>query len=147
MRLYHYTCLHHLPAILSAGHLRTTESNIGSPSSKLPPCGEHVGPNVVWLTNQAIVGQGHGLEPGPLNPTTAAFDKFRLRFTVETEAMPWRIFAQQHGINRRWYQALDQAGDYTARHWWVATQPVAREHWLALTNMALGCDLNVHTGL
>ena len=88
MKLYHFTCREHLEAIKRDGVILTTESNIGSPLPRLKPFGEHVGPDVVWLTDCPNLDRGdHGL-------SGSAADKSAVRITVEIDdAMPWAKFA------------------------------------------------------
>lgn len=49
--LYHVTCRQHLTAIIRSGTLAMAESNIGSPWPWSKPFAEHIGPDVVWLTD------------------------------------------------------------------------------------------------
>jgi hypothetical protein len=117
MKLYHYTSLYHLPLIKAAGYLKLVESNIGSPDKRFPPYGEHVGPDVVWLT-ESPSPKGHGLGG-------ASVDKRAVRIEVDIEdAIRWREFANKHGINRDWYRIMDMSGEYTARYWWVSLRPI-----------------------
>jgi hypothetical protein len=118
MRLYHYTantpC--HLGSILETGEIRTTESNISFHAN-------HVGPDVVWLTDlhdprDAVRG---GLYP---LKTTA-------RITVEVaDAIPWRQFAMEHGMSRDDRRRLDRAGGGQGAHWFVVPWPVRGDEWL-----------------
>ncbi len=116
MKLYHFTSLYHLPLIRQAGFLKLVESNIGSPDKRFLPYGEHVGPDVVWLTER-MDPSGHGLGGASVDKR-----KVRIEFNIEDmeSAIRWRDFANQHGINREWYRIMDKSGDYTARYWWVS---------------------------
>lgn len=129
--LYHFTSIYHLPQIRADGFLALSDSCIGSTLPALPPCGVHIGPDVVWLTDQPNA-RGHGLDLGPL-------DRLRVRFTVEVKnAEPWKNFAMRHGINRQWYRELDKMGGFTARHWRVTETPIAAADWLEVVDMRTG---------
>jgi hypothetical protein len=118
MILYHYTSLVHLELIKQDGIIKTTESNIGSPSPLWKPYGNNIGPQVVWLTDQPEVKTGHGLDSNVVN-------KFQVRLKFDLpDAIRWVEFANQHGINKKWYRILDKTGNYTARHWYVLTRPI-----------------------
>ena len=130
MRLYHFTSALHLPHILNECVLLPSESNIGSPTPSLSPCGEHYGPDVVWLTDQADA-QSHGNDGAGVN-------KMAIRFTVEVNAQAWRDFATAHGINRHWYRILDTTGGFTSRHWYVSENPIQRKDWVEVKNMRTG---------
>lgn len=124
--LYHYTSEFHLPLILTTGFLKTTESNIGSPSLEMRPYGEHVGPDVVWLTDVPNVRNGHGLAM----PDASYPSKYAVRFSLNVpDAIPWAKFASDHGINRRWYDLLNKTGGGTARHWWVSPRSIYAPEW------------------
>jgi hypothetical protein len=123
MKLYHFTSFYHLHKILADGFIRVTESNIGSPFKEWLPYGEHVGPDVVWLT-ESKEKLDNGLIGG-------AVDKQKIRFEIEIEnAIRWRDFANQYKINPKWYRRLDITGNYTAKNWWVSTMriPVNQEN-------------------
>lgn len=122
MKLYHFTCLQHLPKIKEMGYLKLCESNIGSPVPHLLPFGDNVGPKVVWLTDcEDVKGDSHGLEDA----------KTKVRFTVEVDhAERWQDFATRHGINRKWYQILDKVAEHTARHWWISPVEIHSTNWI-----------------
>ena len=118
---YHYTSTERLVMIRSTGIIRTTESNIGSGRSDWPPFGSHVGPDVVWLTD----------EPEPDSQALAlttidGSDKTEVRITVslaDDEVMWWPDFAKQHGIHRQWRRALELGRD--PQSWWVVERAIA----------------------
>lgn len=142
--LYHYTSELHLPHIRAAGFLETTESNIGSPSLEMLPYGEHIGPDVVWLTDVPDVRNGHGLNTG-----LSGLRKTAVRFSVMvSDAIPWAKFAHDHGINRRWFAALDASGGGTARHWWVCPRRIYAPEWqsVILTSAAPGPEIATRKG-
>ena len=125
--LYHYTCIEHLPTILAAGYLKTSESNI---SPRVP----HAGPDVAWLTTQPDPTLGHGLNAGQ-----TVVDKTRIRFTVQVPkraVTPWRLWATMQGIDPTWMRALAQAGG--SGTWRVTPRPIPAEQWVEV--------LDRHTG-
>ena len=127
MTLYHYTCLHHLPTILRAGYLNTTESNVSL-------LDEHIGPDVVWLTTDPAVRVGLQGLGGPERP--ADWNKTRVRFEIAPEVEVEKWFAsdlceQMSDWERR---ALIRAagGVEFSDTWWVAYQPIPRSQWIAV---------------
>lgn len=124
MKLYHFTSEFHLPLIMSDGFLKLTESNIGSPRSDLLPYGEHIGPDVVWLTDLP--------EASTLGIDDSFFNKLKVRFTVEIEAESWQKFAKRHNINRKWYRILDETGGFTAKNWFISEKPIFAKDWLEI---------------
>ena len=123
MILYHYTALLHLRTIAQDGMIRTTESNVGSGRVDWQPFGEHVGPDVVWLTTTQDPTKGQGLQ-GPADKTAA-------RIIVDVnDAAPWSRWCVAHGINPSWRGALEarQLPD----QWYVVERPVARGEWAGL---------------
>lgn len=145
MILYHFTSRHHLPMIRLTGELSCTESNIGSPSRIQPPFGEHVGPDVVWLTSSPEP-EGHGLEGAKAvsGYGTAGddVDKSEIRITVEipdSDAEHWPEFAVAHGIHPEWRRALEKG--HRAESWYVCRRPIPRSEWRAVENLRTGLDL------
>lgn len=131
MILYHFTCKEHLASILSDRCLFPSESNIGSPLKHVKPFGAHYAPDVVWLTNKPDVKHGcHGL----LGPS----DKAAIRITVDVDAIPWIVFAKKHGINKKWYRALDKTGGKTSNHWFVFEGKILISEWKEVRVMATG---------
>lgn len=125
--LYHFTHEKALRSIKAQGCIRTTESNIGSPFPQWPPTGEHVGPDVVWLTSEPSPGKsaaGLRYTVEQAKAIRAAGysvpDKTQIRLTIEVpdeEPLRWRDFAREHGINRKWKRALEK--DARPDTWWV----------------------------
>lgn len=113
--LYHYTSEMHLPAILSDGGLRLTESNIDFMGN---------GPGVVWLTDTAS-GDGNGVY---------GF-KSQVRITVRpgSRTFWWPEWSREQGIEDFWYESLDTAsggGPGAGEHWWVSTAQIPRRDFL-----------------
>ena len=150
MKLYHFTSTHHWPAIIAAEFLKTTESNIGSVNELWKPFGEHVGPDVVWLTDMPeITAKGCGLNGSRL-------DKTEIRITVEVaDAISWPAFAAKHGINKKWYRALGSGR--RPETWWVVPRRIYRVEWIDVVTVlpdspdsahraARSCVLGVSSG-
>lgn len=125
MILYHFTSLHHLPAILRLGILTTTESNVS-------PMRAHAGPDVVWLTKDEDPAAGD-LEWASLS----VWDKTEVRFTVDLNrrnAKEWLSWSTERGMKKYWRDALIKTGGgmHAARGWYVATRPILQSEWKAV---------------
>ena len=81
------------------------EFNIGSGREDWPPMGEHVGPDVVWLTDREEPwSRGLALD-GTLDGT----DKTEVCITVEVaDAVEWWDFVCADGIHPRWQRRLEE---------------------------------------
>lgn len=115
--LYHYTSEMYLGMILTSGHLRLTESNIGYDGS---------GPRVVWLTTTRDPG-GNGLDGG--------FGKGRVKITIDASGLPlhhWPTWSFEQGIEPVWYDALDSAGGGGSENWWVCTREIPLGRFLSI---------------
>lgn len=127
MRLYHFTSPERLTMIRITGEIRVTESNIGSNRPDIRPYGEHVGPDVVWLTDVGVVSaRGAGLDRTP-----DGTDKTAVRITVDVpdhEVIWWPDFAVEHGMHKAWRRALERGRD--PRSWFVLTRPIPRAEWV-----------------
>lgn len=109
MRLYHLTSLYHLPAILTSGYLKVTESNVS-----LVPHETHKGPDVVWLTSSRRAGQGWARMADHLG----FVDKCRIVFELnlpDDEVHPWWQWALDHGSDEHDMRALAMSGDERVR--------------------------------
>ena len=120
MKLYHYTSTRHLPYILKAGYLDVTESNIGSGVPEHDPYGEHVGPDVVWLTTSENPGHKQGLTT---SADTGWPDKTEIRFTVDVpDALHWPKWSRSQGIDKRWARCLET--DHYPEQWFVVVRRI-----------------------
>lgn len=130
--LYHFTNWVNDVEIGSSGVILTTESNIGSVRPDLQPYGEHLGPDVVWLTDSQS-GGGCGLRyPAVMTQLhtkmglpAAALDKRKVRSTCELpdeECHHWPAWATAHGINRRWQRIFEKG--QTPWTWWLIERPI-----------------------
>jgi len=164
MILYHYTTVLHLPSIGADGHLKVTESNIGGPPGKsIEPSGEHVGPDVVWLTdrdglttNRDTLRAGCALSSGSFS--ILSVDKTVVRFTVEVpdeDVMRWEDFAKEHGISRRWQRILEK-WPRRPNWWFVVQRPIGSEEWVEVCStygeemevpMTLAPKWNLHSAI
>jgi len=148
MILYHYTTPLHLESIGRDGFLKVTESNIGAPEGKgMEPCGEHHGPDVVWLTDKDSTTCNRdtlraGLKLVSVMPVPAQIDKSVIRFMVEVpddEVVTWEPFAKEHGIHSRWKRTLEK--NYARPRWWFLVQrPIPSEEWRRIEATYGECD-------
>jgi len=150
MRLNHFTCWNHfLEIVVVTGAITTTESNIGSGRPDWQPFGEHVGPDVVWLTSHDEAS-GHGLEnvfrSHPNFPIET--DKTRVRITVDlpdNELQRWGTFSKQYRMHPKWRRVIE----HNMRHssWWVLERPVRPEEIVdAYVERTLAETLNLEIG-
>jgi hypothetical protein len=141
MKLYHFTCVEHLPKILIDRKLTRTQSNISLEEPE-------VGPQVVWLTTDRTPYRGHGLYAGgslaltpeqarlvgrPAGSRVTLADKMAVRFTVElplAHVRLWRKWAPQHGSSADTMQRLARAGGSDS--WFVSEQEIPAESWTAV---------------
>lgn len=122
--LYHYTSQLHLPHILAAGELTTTESNV----SLFRP---HAGPDVVWALDtdwMPSTSDPHGLS-GMKTQARIAFSTERLKKAVRWYDWDW--FAN---MEDPWKAIMVETGggDEAAKHWWVVPHPIISRHWLSV---------------
>ncbi len=126
MILYHFTSAERMDMIWRDGFIRTTESNIGSPWPDSPPYGEHVGPDVVWLTDveaSSAVALGVGSGVRGLNSLDGT-NKREVRVTVDVPDVDvtwWPDFARAHGMNPKWRRRFEH-GDPESR--WIVCRPI-----------------------
>lgn len=130
MRLYHLTTPLHLPAILDAGELTLTESNVGAPPQlvrampgvRFQRIGERVAPSVLWCTDVE--------DPTDHGMLSSSAGKGLMRFTIQVPdevAAWWPEWSAARGIDRAWYKVLARAG--RPQEWWVVTRPVPASEW------------------
>jgi hypothetical protein len=137
MRLYHYTCVEHLPSILDKRVLRTTESNVSLTT-------EHAGPDVVWLSSDPGRPPRKGWADGSF------YDKTRIRITVELpvawsaapgfrtyvdRAVRWIAWAYFRDVDRVARRGLILAGGGTHYDWWVIERPVTWDEIVEIRDM------------
>ena len=120
--LYHYTSTLHLPHIVEAGFLKTTESNVSITR-------EHAGPDVVWALDTDWMPGGnlpHGLWP--------VKTQIRFKFLATKRAIRWRDWEWTAKMDPDWQETMITAGggDEAADHWWVVTRPVLAKQWLSV---------------
>ena len=132
MRLYHFTSMVHLPSIIEAGVLRTTESN-----GDIRPGHEHALPDVVWLLDvPTLDGLSHGL-------AGSAVDKTAVRFTVDVpraRVERWSDWAKRNKVDDLTRAVLVEAGGgwEAAKHWWITERAIPSRQWRAITHMPSG---------
>jgi hypothetical protein len=146
MRLYHYTTKMHIPQILYDGVLKTTESNIGAPRDvayrNVEPRGEHVGPDVVWLTDQDGSSPHHRSTPETLAHSLALVNpafkdnafKVDVRFALDVPddaVRPWADFADEHGMNPRWRRRFEKE-PHRPYWWFVVEREIPRSEWVEI---------------
>ena len=138
--LNHYTGATHLDYILGSGVLLTTESNIGAPDSPdsrrkgVEPVGDHVGPDVVWLSSlrnplHAGIHAGSGTDGV-------------VRVVVDVpadEVAAWPAWSKAHGIDRRWYRVLGR--DTYPDSWYVVERPIPWGEWVRIEAAGDGSPL------
>lgn len=158
MKLYHLTSLYHLPAIMAAGYLKTTESNVS-----LDPRQPHAGPDVVWLTTSPRTGQGWAR----MRDEWAFVDKTRILFEVAIDAeenavQPWYDWARAQGSTDLWMTALAASGDEqhslaarvgtkpeadaaalerARQEWYVVERTVPWLEWVSITDTLAGTTI------
>jgi hypothetical protein len=140
MILYHYTCPCdlHLGSILGDEMIRTTESNIGSGFPDMKPFGEHVGPDVVWLTTSEYASVGQGLS-GSIHDKTAA------RIVVDVDdAEPWERWCKHQGINPRWRRLLEK--NTYPHQWYVVERDIPQADWVSTAETASEICVRLEAG-
>jgi hypothetical protein len=131
VRLNHFTNPTNADYMIASGVIMTTESNIGCRPEDalrhgLHPVGEHVGPDVVWLTDLDTAAQT-GVLGGPAR-------KGGVKVTVEVpdaEVHPWSEWAFDHGIHPTWYESLGRHN--RPDRWWVVERPIPHTEWVEIT--------------
>lgn len=146
MRLWHFTSIFHLVAIVEAGSLRLTDSVIGSSRSDWPPTGDHAGPDVLWCfdTPDPDVGDpemliGHRYVPRRVFGRRVGrgklhrIDKQLVRFTLDvpdSEVVAWVPWARAQGIDERWLEALTRNNPPDG--WRCVLRPVPESEWVTV---------------
>lgn len=123
---YHYTAIFHLPAILEAGYLKLTESNLRADVEMYKP--------VVWLTTEK--------EPDPdkLGLSGSIVDKTEIRIHVEKKPnipiTAWEHFSKQNKIDPKWKAALEQG--QKPETWYISTSKIPLSNVLLIENRYTG---------
>lgn len=110
-------------------------NNAMAPTGKY---GDHVGPDVVWLTDDPTPSQHwQALDAQPGMPYM--FRKNIVLFTVEVpdeDLLHWPEWAREQGISEYWYDALDP--DKQAEHWYCVPRRILKEEWVSIHNAETG---------
>ena len=111
MSLFHYTCDHAVPGILTDEHVRSLADL--HPYADIPPWGLFS-----WFTDLDVPDR-NGLG---LTSTVLSCDRTAHRFTVTdtTEVERWVDVRRYHP----WAVEMESAPGAMPAHWWVATEPV-----------------------
>lgn len=140
MILNHYSAGANLDYILGSGVLMTTESNIGAPDSPdsrrkgVEPVGDHVGPDVVWLSSlQNPLHSGIHTSRGGPSVIRVVVD------LPDDEVEPWPAWSKTQGIDRRWYRVV--AKDTYPDSWYVVERPVPWREWVRIERVDDGRTL------
>jgi hypothetical protein len=101
--------------------------------------GDHVGPDVVWLTDDPTPLQHwQTIDDQPHLPYM--FRKNVVLITVEVpdeDAHRWDEWAHEKGILQFWYDALD--GDTgNSKHWYVVPRRIPKDEWVSIHNTETG---------
>lgn len=144
--LYHYTCLEHLPKIIQAGFLKTTESNVSIERTQ-------AGPNVVWLTTDPDCKHGHGIDPASVVRNAhdhgitvtpelmQQWDKTRVRFTVRLpndHVHKWLDWTKKYPMNPLWKKAFISAARGGVGTWRVVEHPILQDRWVEVIDRHTG---------
>ncbi len=128
-RFFHYTSVQHLESIERRGLIIPTESNIGSPTPDMPPFGEHVGPDVVWLMDEEDpFAHDHGL-------AGSFHNKRAVRIEVDVPAILWLAWEPAMRMNPVWRGAFMHSGGGSPayHHWYVWPAPIKRGRWKSIS--------------
>lgn len=135
MILAHYTSPLHVDAIIGAGYLQPSESNVSMVA-------EGVGPDVVWLTSDldAPLGEQSGMVHG-----TYAL-KRQVRFLVdvpEALAVKWTDWSWTAKMDPEWRSIMVAAGGgpEQADTWYVVPVPVRKRFWVSAEDRVTGQHL------
>lgn len=96
-----------------------------------PKYGEHVGPDVVWLTSDPTPKQAWQSLNEHLDVRA---QKSQILFVVEVpdeDMHKWSEWAFEQGISQFWYDALDD-DDGSADNWYVVPREIPKAEWVAI---------------
>lgn len=126
MTFFHFTSPAHLPLILKAGALTTTDPNLDMFAVREP--------KVVWLLDTPTAAgptAGHnGLYPA----------KTEIRFEVDVPAIRWRDWQPAVQMDPDWKETLIKVagGEEVADHWYVFPAKIPARRWVSITDMLTG---------
>lgn len=133
MTLYHFTSEVALLGIEAHGLILPTESNVGSTSPSMPPEGEGVGPDVVWLLDSPERPSNHSnrVNHGLFGTVV---DKTAVRIEVDVPAIRWRDWAPAQQMHPTWRELLVKAsgGVEASDHWYVFPSAIPRSRWVSI---------------
>lgn len=93
--------------------------------------GEHVGPDVVWLTSDTTPKQDwQSVDLAP----SRSHRKDEVLFVVDVpdeDVHKWSTWAFTHGISQFWYDALDN-DDAEATNWYVVEREIPKSEWVGI---------------
>lgn len=83
--------------------------------------------SVVWLTSLR-----HHKQQWMLGPWTQDFaDKGAIRIEVDVpDAVPWRMYANRMGIDKKYRDGLNRTGNKEERLWYVVERSIPETDWL-----------------
>ena len=123
--LYHYTCVYHLPDILSSGYLKLTDSNLIAPdgtwetelrSKEYKP--------VVWLTDSE-------------SPDRLGLNEIKkeIKITVAKKdyMIWWKAWEPQKHMPKWWKEAFTDG--YNASSWYVSEKVISFKDILKIENL------------
>lgn len=137
--LYHFTSLNGLTAILQAGHIALSESNL---NTRVGNCG------VVWLTSSPDA-KNHGLAISDALPV--AYDKTKVRITLPCHDSfnRWDEWSDRKGMDKGYKDVLIAAAGAAETHktWYISESTIPIQDITEITNMATGETISVQDAL
>ena len=107
----------------------------------LSPYGEHIGPDVVWLTLDATPRQSWAHHAGrSWDDIPPEYRKDTILFEVEVpdeEVFKWSEWAFDQGINKNWYEALSY-GLRDHENWYVVPRRIPVSEWKSAFDLRTG---------
>lgn len=137
--LFHFTSLNGLTAILQAGHIDLSESNLNIREGN---CG------VVWLTSSPD-SKNHGLEISDALP--AAYDKTKVRIALpySDSFRRWDEWSDSKGMDKGYKNVLIATADATETYkaWYISESIIPTQDIMEITNMATDETISVQDAL
>lgn len=125
-------------------------SNTDATDEDLSPYGEHIGPDVVWLTRDATPRQAWAtpvkqtqLWASPVKEWESIPEDFRKDTVLmvvdipDDEVYKWSNWAFEQGISRPWYDRLAMGLD-EHENWYVVTRPIPMTEWVGIWDTKTG---------